>query len=147
MRAREALTASGPNLAEPDRPTGERTMTASPAAVYRAWTERFDRGFALPGSLKLEAKIGAAFSFETESEGQRHSQDGRFLRLVPDALVERTWAAPAVLDAETTGTGELLARGAGSQLRLTHRGFRNASSVDRHLSALPRVPDRLDHRL
>ncbi|MGO9342429.1 MAG: SRPBCC family protein [Acidimicrobiales bacterium] len=129
--------------------TVERDMTATPAEIFRAWTEQFDSWFATPGVIRMRAVVEDPFFFETVYEGARHPHYGRFLTPEPTKLVELTWMTgkDGTDGAETVVRVELEEARDGSHLRLTHAGFYDAKAADRHSEAWPHVLDHLDQRV
>ena len=139
---------SAPDLSlRPFQLAAERAMTAAPHTLFLAWTEHWDRWFAAPGTVLMDARVDAVFYFETHFEGARHPHYGRFLRIEPDRLIELTWLTAATKGAETVVTVELEPRDGGTQLRLAHAGFPDEESRKRHADAWPLVLAHLDQKV
>ena len=120
----------------PFRMTVERTMTAPPRVLFKAWTEQLDRWFAAPGTVLMRPEVNVPFFFETRYGGERHPHYGRFLRLEPDRLVEMSWfTAAGTRGVETVVTVELTPLEEGTALRLQHVGFPDQESRDGHAEA------------
>jgi uncharacterized protein YndB with AHSA1/START domain len=131
--------------ARPFSMTTERAMAATPAVLYQAWTAGFDRWFAAPGTVLMEARVNVPWFFETHYHGARHPHYGRFLRLVPDTLIETTWVTEAgTAGSETVVTVALRPAKSGTQLHLTHAGFPTEALCQRHREAWPQVLEHLD---
>lgn len=135
-----------------DRPlacTVEATVPLSADVIYHAWTQAFDAWFAVEGSLIMSGEVGSTWFFETDMADKRHPHYGRFLRLVPNELVETTWMTgnPGTLGAETVVTLEMSPGGDGTHLTLTHAGFFDEATRDGHEEAWPMVFEHMTRQL
>jgi len=121
-------------------------MTSPPGVLFRAWTEKLDQWFAAPGTLLMKPEIDVPFFFETHFDGGRHPHYGRFLKIVPDELIELTWVTgdPGTKGAETVITVELSTHQEGTLIRLNHAGFSDEETRDGHEQAWPLGLDHLD---
>ena len=128
--------------------TVSRDIPLEPAAVYDAFTtRRFENWFAAPGTLQMRAEVNAPFFFETQYQGERHPHYGRFLRLERDRLIEMTWATAAgTRGVETVVTIMLQLIELGTRVTLTHAGFPDGETTERHAEAWPRVLEKLEQR-
>jgi uncharacterized protein YndB with AHSA1/START domain len=156
MHDRNGAAVRIPDLSSrPHHLTVEKDFAIPAPALYRAWTTGFDRWFAVPGSVLMLPEVNAVFFFETEfkaegqSMAQRHPHYGRFLRLIPDRLVELTWVTGAggTDGAETIVTVELKPVGHATRLSLTHAGFAGEAARDRHRQAWPMVLSQMELRV
>ena len=125
-----------------------RTSPRSTATLYRAWTTGWGSWFAESDTARVRAEVGEPFFFDVVqqfTDGRptvRHPHYGRFLRLVPDALVSLSWVTGAggTAGAETTLTVHLDAiAGDFTQVTLTHEGFATSDARDAHEAAWPRM--------
>lgn len=134
--------------------TVERLMNLKPEVLFKAWTNEFDIWFAAPGSVLMTGNVNTPFFFETEfrpdenSDIQRHPHYGRFLQLVPNRLVKLTWVtgAAGTKGSETVVTVELTPKEEKTLLKLTHSGFPDEESKNKHQQAWPMVLEQLEKR-
>jgi uncharacterized protein YndB with AHSA1/START domain len=127
--------------------TRERIMRVQPAALYRAWTQEWDRWFTTPGSVLMRAGVDEPFFFAVEFEGQVYPHYGRFLRLEPSRLVELTWLTQTTKGFETIVTVELAPHKAGTRLTLTHAGFPDEESMGQYDEGWRSVLEQQEQRL
>lgn len=121
-----------------------KRIAGKPSDVFRAWVEpeRFSRWFApkpmIVGALTIDARPGGAYEIEISgpSNGGKCAANsrvrGRFLVVDPGERLSFTWFASSDPFAETIVTLEFAEIEGGTELRLTHSGFADAASRERH---------------
>ena len=125
----------------------ERTMRATPAALFRAWTSEWGRWFAdPPESVRMQHDSGLAYTFDGRKAigGRRYPHYGRFVRVVPERLVELTWVTESTHGVETLLCVELEPRAGGTHLTLRHGGFADQATRDAHARNWPFALEHLD---
>ncbi len=101
----------------------ERRIAARPSDVYSYLTDSVRWARWQGESAEIEAVPGGVFRMVTAKGA---TAEGRFVQLVPDALVVFTWGwqgSPTVPPGSSTVEIELAPDGDGTLLRLTHRGL------------------------
>lgn len=132
----------------------EKLMNLKSEVLFKAWTNEFDIWFAAPGSVLMTGNVNTPFFFETEfrpdenSDIQRHPHYGRFLQLIPNRLIKLTWVtgAAGTKGSETVVTVELVPKEEKTLLKLTHSGFPDEESKNKHQQAWPMVLEQLEKR-
>ena len=124
----------------------DRTMAASPDEIFDAWTNHFDTWFASPGEVSMNAVPGAPYWFDVYHQGEHYAHYGRFLRVEAGRLIEQTWVTGrnGTDGAETVVRVELVPLTSGTELRLTHSGFYDEESANRHRASWPQILEHLD---
>lgn len=120
----------------------KHTFNASPERVYEAWTDpKIMREFmCVSGNARVEVetdvRLGGGFRIVMDRhDGEKLIATGTYRELVPSERIVCTWSweedDPA-LARETILTLEFAARGAQTELTLTHENFRDAQQRDNH---------------
>ena len=134
------------------RPLGltiDRFIALPIEKLFKAWTSQFDLWFASPGSFLSKSEVNAPFYFETYFQGIRHPHYGRFLKIEEPNKVELTWVTGegGTAGAETVLTIELTEHENSTFIHLTHAGFPNEESRNKHQEAWPHILDQLEERM
>ncbi|NNC48598.1 MAG: SRPBCC domain-containing protein [Sphingomonas sp.] len=130
----------------------ERVVSTSPELLFEAWTIGFDRWFAQPGTLAMQAEPGRPFFFYNREEWGRHPHYGRFLALDEARLIEMTWLTGDGSDVGTQGAETILkisleSVAEGTLVNLHHSGFVSEASRDAHAENWPLALDELANAL
>ncbi len=120
----------------------KHTFNASPARVYKAWTDPdiLREFMCVSGNARVDAqtdvRLGGSFRIVMHREdGEQFIATGTYRELVPNERIVCTWSweedDPA-LARETILSLEFAPRGTQTELTLTHENFRDAQQRDNH---------------
>lgn len=119
--------------------TLQRRLNASPAKVFRAWTEpaQILKWMHPSGTemlhAEVEARVEGRFQLVMRGEdGAEHAASGRYLEVVPDAKLVFTWTWRSAPERESLVTVALRPDGEGTLLTLTHEQFADEDARDKH---------------
>jgi uncharacterized protein YndB with AHSA1/START domain len=123
------------------RLTLQRRLNASPAKVFRAWTEpaQILKWMHPSGTEMLHAEVEARVEGRFQlvmrgADGAEHAVTGRYLEVVPDAKLVFTWTWQSAPERESLVTVALRPDGEGTLLTLTHEKFADEDARDKHAS-------------
>jgi uncharacterized protein YndB with AHSA1/START domain len=121
--------------------TLQRRLNASPAKVFRAWTEpaQILKWMRPSGTEMLHAEVEARVEGRFQlvmrgADGAEHAVTGRYLEVVPDAKLVFTWTWQSAPERESLVTVALRPDGEGTLLTLTHEQFADEDARDKHAS-------------
>lgn len=110
----------------------ERTIPASPEAVYDAWLDPQVPGtpWHESGKLILNAEVDGLFYWAFKPTGTPHF--GRFTELDRPRRLQYSWMSPNTLGRETTVTVSLVAKGDATVFSLVHANLPDTSGGKSH---------------
>ena len=138
--------------------TTRRVLKASPARVFRAWTEPAQlrrwfaagEGFTTPVA-EVELRVGGRYRLGMRAPGSPEvlMVTGEYQEITPPERLSFTWqwegAAPE--EAPTLVTVMFKAHDQGTELILTHERFSNVASRDQHAAGWVACLDQLEQAL
>jgi uncharacterized protein YndB with AHSA1/START domain len=119
-----------------------RFINASPARIYKAWTDPaqlrqwFGPENVRTRNITADVHVGGKYRWDlTSPEGEEMSAFGEYKELVPGKKIVFTWQwddDEAWENRTSVVTIELFERGGGTELRLRHEQLPSQESRDRH---------------
>lgn len=135
--------AMGPGLARV-----ARTYDATPERLFKAWTDPTSLKAWLAGgeTVSVDARVDGLYYIEMPWKQRRYPHYGRYLRVESPSLLEFTWVSEGTQGKESVVLIELVARGAQTELVLTHEGLPE-DAVETHRGGWTELTDALAARL
>jgi len=126
-----------------------RTYEAKPERVFDAWTNQASVKAWLASGEKaiVDARVDGLFYIAMPWKERLFAHYGRYLRLEKPRLIEFTWVSEGTEGKESIVTIELVARGAATELRLSHIGLPTEESAASHKGGWSEFLDGLVERL
>jgi uncharacterized protein YndB with AHSA1/START domain len=118
----------------------ERTLNASPAAVYEVLSkaENIPKWYGPSDEFKIkvhtwDCRVGGKYRVEFNTPtGETHIVVGTFKELVPGAKMAYTWSWEGAPPMDTLVTFQLKAEGKGTHLAFVHEGFPAEEAREHH---------------
>jgi uncharacterized protein YndB with AHSA1/START domain len=133
--------------------TLKRRLKATPAQVFRAWTDPekvvhwFGPKETVAGSVRADVDVrpGGRYrmNFQTD-DGERHQVDGVYREVVADTRLVFTWAWHSTPERESLVTVTLVPDGDGTLLTLHHEQFFDQRARDGHQRGWTGTLDKLE---
>ena len=126
-----------------------RLLPASPERVFDAWTDPESvavwmcDGTTTVASVELDVRVGGQFRVVMRGTESDHVHSGEYREIRrPDRLVF-TWTSSGTEGKETLVTLDFVARGKGTELRLTHELLPSQDAADKHQGGWTSIFDKL----
>ena len=133
--------------------TLKRQMRASPARIFKAWTEPsklvhwFGPHETEEGSVEAETdvRVGGAYRIRFKTaDGQQHDASGVYQEVVPNEKLVFTWTWLDTPDEQTQITITLRGEEGGTMLTLTHALLADEASRASHMTGWTGAIDKLE---
>jgi uncharacterized protein YndB with AHSA1/START domain len=143
-----------PDLAAKPSLTIERRLNASPAEVYRAWTDpqKIVRWWGPRQAETLhaeaDARVGGRFRVISRTpDGEQHDVGGVYREVAPNEKLVFTWAWRTMPERESLVTVAFKSDGGGTVMTLTHEQFFDEAARDGHRYGWTGALDKLEELL
>jgi uncharacterized protein YndB with AHSA1/START domain len=133
----------------PDRLVVRKAILAPREEVFAAWIDPESmRHWMCPGDIltaeaHLDPRVGGAYRIVMKGPSGEHDHSGEYLVVDPPSKLVFTWTSKGTDDRPTLVTVDLVERGDGCELVLTHERFPHAESMRHHKGGWGQIVERL----